>query len=488
MKRIFAFCLLLLGCTDGLGQWGTAYCEPVRFVPTVQSVPVYHGWYQSEPGCAELWWKGERIGELRLSDNAWLTNGSNVGVLLNYEFGIKEAKVKCCCNGKCKPVCDCKNCPNGCEPECGCDGCKNKRSDSVGCCGPPQDVGPSDTYGPPEGYATGYKPAPREVKERLYSEACQRHGPRVSDLPAVLEPTWDCRKLGLVPPIEAQGNCGSCYLFSATGPCVSAFIKAGYAKPDGSFNLSEQYGLDCQQFGGCGGGDETEVIDFIKNKGFPLDEYGPYRASSGRCSYSNQKLWKIDDWGYCTPEAKWGQAKTEDMKKCIAKYGPISVALDAGGLNGRPGSISKTGRGINHAVVLIGWDDSKRAFLLRNSWGTNWGDGGYCWLSYDSYIVEAVWAYVAPLPQVYKLFVNGNQVGMADGFPDVVTARSVAQAHANANAVTVEIKDRDGVTVETVKPQQPAPGPVDGTFPWKNAAILVLVGLAGYLLALKRKG
>lgn len=338
-----------------------------------------------------------------------------------------------------------------------------------------------DDTKPKQEFATGYKPAPKEVTDRIHAEAARKHGKRVADLPKVLAPTWDCRALGLVPPIRDQGNCGSCYLFSGCGVVSSALIKAGYWKNDGSGHLSEQYGLDCQRFGGCGGGDESEVVDFICRNGFPSDEYGPYQASSRACKYTNQKLWaKGATMGFCTPGQQWGQARVEDMKNCMVQYGPLSIALDAGGLNGNPGTVSYcTGRGINHAVMLVGWDDSKGktgAFLMRNSWGKGWGDGGYCWLAYESYIVEAFWVSIAPLPPPnpapYKLFVGMNQVGAPEGYQDIPTATAAAHIHADTAKVAVDIKDASGKLVATIQPA-PGPGPGPSPSPLTPGALLI---------------
>ena len=76
---------------------------------------------------------------------------------------------------------------------------------------------------------------------------------------------------------------------------------------------------------------EAQVIDWCKTNGLPsTKDYGPYNASSGNCkSITGMKMWKITDYGYCTPNQQQGVAATQDMKNCIAQYGPISVAVDA---------------------------------------------------------------------------------------------------------------------------------------------------------------
>ena len=253
-------------------------------------------------------------------------------------------------------------------------------------------------------YARGYKPAPKEVIDRLHAEAAKKHGKRVANLPRILAPAWDCRQLGLVPPIRDQGPCGFCYGFSACGTVTCALVKAGYFKFDSGNYLSEQYGLDCQNFGGCGGGDESQVADYICKSGFPLSkDYGDYTASSNRCKYApSMKLYgQGGSVVYATPNQQWGRSSVQDMKNLMVDSGPLSIALDAGGLSGSPGAINLCdGQNIDHAVMLVGWDDAKGpngCFIMRNSWGTGWGDGGYCWLDYKSYIVEAFAVNIPPL-------------------------------------------------------------------------------------------
>jgi cathepsin L len=79
------------------------------------------------------------------------------------------------------------------------------------------------------------------------------------------------------------------------------------------------------------------------------------------------------------------------LKEAICTYGSVSVCVNAtplfqnyaGGVFFEQAS-DNNNPSINHAVVLIGWDDSKGAWLLRNSWGMNWGITGYCWIKYNS--------------------------------------------------------------------------------------------------------
>jgi len=179
------------------------------------------------------------------------------------------------------------------------------------------------------------------------------------------------------------------------------FVKAGYAKADGSFRLSEQYVLDCGRNGGCNGDDHSTVFDMALSKGLPTTaEYGPYKARAGNCKPAT-KFYQLRGWGYCEPNAR-GPATVQSIKDAMASKGPIGVAVaaDSAFMNIRPGTVFKgTGsRNINHEVILVGWDDDKGAWKLRNSWGTGWADEGYCWIAYGANEVgtDAAWVDVTP--------------------------------------------------------------------------------------------
>lgn len=245
-------------------------------------------------------------------------------------------------------------------------------------------VPPGEAQKPKREYARG-RVAPANLAA-LKHAAFKRHGYMARRLPKVTATKWDCRDLGQVPPIVDQGDCGSCWDFSGTSVVTSALIKAGYGKADGTFALSEQYTLDCYSNGGCSGDDNTTVLAHAKSIGLPLSkDYGPYSAHSGRCkSDSSMKLYQIKDWGFCSPNQD-GMADTQDIKNMMVAYGPIGAAIAADGsfMNVGPDQVfdRTTSRGIDHDIVLVGWDDSKGskgAWLLRNSWGTSWANGGYC--------------------------------------------------------------------------------------------------------------
>jgi hypothetical protein len=258
-------------------------------------------------------------------------------------------------------------------------------------------------------YPRGFK-VNAALQAKLHAAALKRQGERVKLLPRVTVASFDCRSLGIVPAIKDQGQCGDCYIFSASSVCTSAFMKAGYVQQMAT-GLSEQYSLDCHsEFGGCDGGDEAQVIDFCKSTGLPTDaDYGvAYTAAPGNCAFKpGTKLWQIADYGYCTPTQQTGIASTQNIKDCMVQYGPISVAVAAnddwdaytGGVMPNP---PLTPADVNHAIVLVGWDDTKGggAWLARNSWGKAWGEQGYAWVPYGAYQIgtEAIWATATALP------------------------------------------------------------------------------------------
>lgn len=266
------------------------------------------------------------------------------------------------------------------------------------CLSPTWSADPPLEEAPQKQYATG-RVAPKDLLERKVRAAERNAGFQFARATAA---RFDWCELGIVPPVVDQGNCGSCWDFAGCGTCTMAAIKAGHGKADGSYRLSEQYVLDCGRNGGCNGDDHSSVFDMALSKGLPLAaEYGAYTARPGSCKPA-KNLIQIRGWGYCEANAR-GPASTQSIKDAMAAKGPISVAIaaDSAFMNIRPGTVFKGSgsRGINHEVILVGWDDDKGAWKLRNSWGTGWADEGFCWIKYAANEVgtDAAWVDVTPV-------------------------------------------------------------------------------------------
>ncbi|MDE2100660.1 MAG: hypothetical protein KGL39_25675 [Patescibacteria group bacterium] len=266
----------------------------------------------------------------------------------------------------------------------------------------------------------GRKAMSAEMRAHFHRKAAARNDNHVAKLPKCTTASFDANIFGALLPTDDQGQCGDCYGVSAFDVCSDALIKAGKLPNDSTKGrLASQYGLDNSQVfqGGCGGGDEAQVIDFVMTTGAPLtSDYGPYTASPGRQKQVGT-VYKIANYGYCTPSQEQGVASTQDMKNCIAQYGSISVALDASEFdNYTGGTITGNGTNVDHAIKCEGWDDnhdngdgSKGAWIVRNQWGQAdantvsfqsqpWGitiNGvtGRAWMKYgaDSIGTEAIW-------------------------------------------------------------------------------------------------
>jgi len=77
----------------------------------------------------------------------------------------------------------------------------------------------------------------------------------------------------------------------------------------------------------------------------------------------------------------------DKLKQALCRYGPLAVAVRATRLFQayKSGVFNERDTGkVNHGVTLIGWDDNKEAWLIKNSWGTGWGEKGYMWIVYYS--------------------------------------------------------------------------------------------------------
>ena len=225
-------------------------------------------------------------------------------------------------------------------------------------------------------YATGLK-LPKDLnaeKAKLKSLAPEKL--YQGELPA----KFDWRDKGLTP-IRDQGNCGSCWAFSLTATLADNIKLRGL----GDLNLAEQLLVSCDdENSGCGGG--WLGFHYFKKNGSTLEENFPYTASNQRCK-AVPFIHKIQDWKYIQSED--GIPAIETLKRVIYTWGPVTVAVSASGdfMNYDSGIYNGNSSGsINHAVNLVGWDDTAavKHWVMRNSWGTGWGDNGWMKIAYGA--------------------------------------------------------------------------------------------------------
>jgi len=175
-----------------------------------------------------------------------------------------------------------------------------------------------------------------------------------------------------VTAIKNQGSCGSCWAFGTTGGVEGAVaIKSGKAP----VSLSEQQLVDCAGSAGnhgCSGGLPSLAYNWIKSNGGLCDQTSyPYTGRDGSCKKT------------CSPVAKitgfTGVGKTDQAHVDAVTKQPLSIGIDAsarGFQQYKSGVFSgPCGTSLNHAVLTVGYN--AQAFIVKNSWGTSWGDQGY---------------------------------------------------------------------------------------------------------------
>ena len=192
----------------------------------------------------------------------------------------------------------------------------------------------------------------------------------------------DWRKLGAVTAVKNQGQCGSCWSFSATGALEAmTFRKTGILT-----SLSEQNLIDCSSKygnGGCHGGLMDAAFQYIKdNQGIDTEQSYPYEAEDNVCRY-NPRHKGAADVGFVDVAAGSEAA----LAVALATQGPCSVAIDASRR-----SFQFYSRGVyrdeecspvklDHGVLAVGYgleaETGEEYWLVKNSWTSGWGDEGY---------------------------------------------------------------------------------------------------------------
>ncbi len=189
--------------------------------------------------------------------------------------------------------------------------------------------------------------------------------------------------------VKYQGICGSCWAFTS-----AAVYETDYLLKNGkTLDISEQSILDCavdrngNDAGSCDGGWYGGVFDYLMVKGAKLETENPYKSKSVFCSDPSKSKYTITKWGYIRRDA--GIPSVQEMKEAISKYGAIAATIKVtpafqaykSGIFDEHTPVSAP-NDVNHAVTIVGWDDNKKAYLVKNSWGPQWGENGYVWVEY----------------------------------------------------------------------------------------------------------
>ncbi|MGB7925717.1 MAG: C1 family peptidase [Pyrinomonadaceae bacterium] len=202
-----------------------------------------------------------------------------------------------------------------------------------------------------------------------------------SRLPLAPPSMWDWRTRKKVTPVRDQRQCGSCWAFTTVAVYESShLIRNNLTTAD----ASEQGVVSCSGAGSCGGG--WWAFNYFATKGDAAEATYPYMATNGVCNASAPATYRAVTSGYVIPSG--GIPTVAQMKAALIKYGPLAITVYVS-----PAFMAYTGgvfnehyptASINHAITLIGWNDTKGAWLIKNSWGTGWGEKGYMWIAYDS--------------------------------------------------------------------------------------------------------
>ncbi len=240
----------------------------------------------------------------------------------------------------------------------------------------------------PETKKNGYVPPPYKVSFQNFQK-------KDATLKASqqLPSSYDLRNEGYVTEVKDQGNFGTCWAFSSLGAIESRWKML----EDTSYDLSEKNMVTCSgyEWGPSDGGNVYMATAYLNRFAGPIDEkLDPYDelADSSKCTVREEPLALV-------PEARYLPKDIDEVKRIIQNYGAVATSMYAGeqleyyNFNDHTWYYDGDSTA-NHGILIAGWDDNKvvediegapdtqGAWIIKNSWGKDWGENGYFYLAY----------------------------------------------------------------------------------------------------------
>jgi len=218
---------------------------------------------------------------------------------------------------------------------------------------------------------------PRNASEIEHRPQLVLDGPMAADV--------DWRTKGAVTAVKDQGQCGSCWAFSATEAIESYF----FLKKGQLVTLSPQQITSCDKVdGGCNGGWPYRAYQYVKSVGgLESSADYPYTSGSGQtgtCKFVSSKV--VAGTGLTGYTAI---PQSESQLQTALNNGPASVCVAADAFQSYRGGILRSCPGsIDHCVQAVGYDSTANFWIVRNSWGVGWGEDGYIRIAMGSNLCQ----------------------------------------------------------------------------------------------------
>jgi PKD repeat protein len=350
----------------------------------------------------------------------------------------------------------------------------------------------------------GYIPEPTDSShtngKKVSKKALKAEMQGLSYIPAVdigeiasATATYDLRITGRLSPVKNQGSCGSCWAFATYGSLESELL------PDQLYDFSENnlkntHGFD---YGACSGGNSQMATAYLARwSGAVAEADDPYVGSS-TTSLTDLPVQAHAQEILDIP-GRSGSLDNDNIKAALQTTGALYTTIYWSDTyyNTSSNAYYYSGTsGSNHAVTIVGWDDtySKNnfnpaapgdgAFIIKNSWGTSFGNNGYFYLSYyDSQVGNILTAFTGESSTNYNHIYQYDSLGRTSSMgynSDTAWAANVFTAtNSEAIAAVGLFTNQVNTTYQIYIYTNPDEGPVSGGSP--VSTVQGIIGIPGY--------